>query len=255
METEQKREPPPKYKIVDTREPAELRTKLMEIGWEQRALECGDYWFFDNNYKKVGIERKEVGDFIQSVGDRLTNQLERCLDHYDTVILLLEGNWKQATYNDKIITGRGVSYNTWAMCWNFIRAQQHKGVTIELTINMGHTVKRLNELYAWYQKGLHTGGMSHTTFTDDRIMAFPRGCRGKTAAEVLKTFKSLTCVGNADVEDLLNVDGVGQKKAESIYDHFNSWRGEKEETDTDIEVGQETEEVDKTEEITQGKLL
>jgi ERCC4-type nuclease len=249
----QKREPPPKCRIVDTREPEELRTKLMELGWEQRSLECGDYWFFDNTYKKIGIERKEIGDFISSLGDRLSNQLERCLDHYDTVILLLEGNWKQATYDNKIITSRGVTYNTWAMAWNFIRAQQHKGVTIELTINHGHTIKRLNELYAWYQKGLHTGGLSHTTFTDDRIMAFPRGCRGKTAIEALKVFKSLACIGNAEVIDLINIPGVAKKKAQTIYDHFNSWRGEKE--DMEAEAEQKIEEINNTDGEKQIKLL
>jgi ERCC4-type nuclease len=68
--------------------------------------------------------------------------------------------------------------------------------------------------------------MSHKTFSDDRVMAFPRGCRGKTAEAVLGVFKSLTAVGNAEVSDLMHVDGVGEKKAQTIYDHFNTWRGQ-----------------------------
>ncbi len=240
-----KKEPPQRIRIVDTREPGVMREKLLQLGWEQRALDSADYWFFDCNYKKVGIERKEVSDFMASLGDRLASQLERMLDHYDIVILLLEGNWRQVDTSNKLISGHGISYNTWSMAWNFIRSQQHKGVTLELTTSMGHTIQRVNELYAWYQRSNHTGGMSHKTFVDDRIMAFPRGCRGKTAELVLAMFKSLVAVGNADVEDLLNVSGVGQKKAESIYDHFNSWRGDvppvvepiKEELKEEIEQG------------------
>lgn len=225
--TEEKQEPRPKIRIVDSNEPGVMRAKLLELGWEQRRLDSADYWFFDTEYKKVGIERKEVNDFLGSLGDRLAGQLERMLDHYDIVILLLEGNWRQVSAQSNIIGSQGITYNTWAMAWNFIRSQQHKGVSLELTTSMGHSVQRLGELYAWYQRGSHTGGMSHKTFVDDRIMAFPRGCRGKTAELVLAMFKSLTCVGNAEISDLMHVSGVAEKKATMIFDHFNSWRGEK----------------------------
>ncbi len=219
-----KQEPRSKIKVVDSNEPGIIREKLLELGWEQRKLESADYWFMDCDYKKVGIERKEVNDYLASLGDRLSNQLERMLDHYDTVILLLEGNWRMVDYKN-IIGNRGISYNTWAMAMNFLRSQQHKGVTVEITVSMGHTIQRVNELYAWYQKSSHTGGMSHKTFIDDRIMAFPRGSRGKTAEAVLSVFKSLVAVGNAEVSDLINVPGVGNMKASAIFDHFNSWRG------------------------------
>jgi len=215
-----------RYKYVDNREPEDIRAKLLEYGWVQQQLHCADFWFFDYAYKKIGIERKSVDDFIASIGDRLTNQLERCLDSYDSTILMLEGNWRKTGTANNIQTNRGVSYNTWAMAWNYIRTQQLKGITLEITIDVGHTIQRLNELYAWYQSPGHTGGMSHKTFIDDRIMAFPKGCRGKTAIEVLKVFKSLVAVGNAEVSDLRHVEGIGDGKARMIYDHFNSWRGD-----------------------------
>ena len=226
LPNKEKPEPREHIKVVDSREPGIMREKLLELGWQQKQMDSADYWFFDCDYKKIGIERKEVNDFLGSIGDRLTIQLERMLDHYDVVILLLEGNWRQVTNSNKILGNRGISYNTWAMAWNYIRSQQHKGVTIELTTSMGHTLQRLNELYAWYQSSSHTGGMSHKTFIDDRIMAFPRGCRGKTAEAVLHIFKSLVCVGNAEVSDLMHVPGVAEKKALMIHDHFNSWRGD-----------------------------
>lgn len=238
-----------RIKVVDSNEPGEIRTKLLEMGWEQTRLDSADYFFFDSEFKKIGIERKEVNDFMASLGDRLANQLERMLDHYDCTILLLEGNWRQISAGNNIVTARGTDYNTWAMAWNFIRTQQHKGVTLELTTNIGHTIQRVNELYAWYQRSIHTGGMSHKTFTDDRIMAFPKGCRGKTAELVLAVFKSLTAVGNADVSDFMYIEGIGEKKAKDIYAHFNSWRGETppvvEEVITEI----------KQEEVEQGRML
>ncbi len=224
--------PQPKLKVVDSREPSEVRTRLLELGWEQKELYSADYWFFTHDYKKVGIERKEVGDLFASLssitdevtgqkkGSRLTTQLENMLEHYDYTILLIEGNWKQVA-DGKVVSSRGMEYFSWSMIWNYIRSRQHMGTTIELTLSLNHTVKRLNELFAWYQQPFHTGGLSNTTYTDDRILAFPKGCRGKTAAEVLKVFKSLTAVGNADKNDFFNVPGIGDKKAELIYNHFN----------------------------------
>jgi ERCC4-type nuclease len=110
---------------------------------------------------------------------------------------------------------------TWSMIWNYIRSQQHKGITIEITLSMDHTIQRINELYAWYQKPFHTGGLNKGSYTDDRILAFPSGCRGKTAKSVLDTFKSLQAIGNAEEYDFTYVEGIGEKKAKLIYDHFH----------------------------------
>lgn len=221
-----------KPKVVDSREPLEIRQRLLELGWEQRQLFSADYWFFTHDYKKVGIERKEISDLFNSLSiitdentgekkaGRLTQQIEAMIEHYDFPILLIEGNWKQVA-NGKIISSKGLEYHTWSMIWNYIRSQQHKGITLELTLSLNHTVKRLNELYAWYQRPFHTGGLNKSSYTDDRIMAFPTGCRGKTAINVLGVFKSLACVANADEQDFLNVEGIGEKKAKLIWQHFN----------------------------------
>ena len=123
LPNKEKPEPREHIKVVDSREPGIMREKLLELGWQQKQMDSADYWFFDCDYKKIGIERKEVNDFLGSIGDRLTIQLERMLDHYDVVILLLEGNWRQVTNSNKILGNRGISYNTWAMAWNYIRSQ------------------------------------------------------------------------------------------------------------------------------------
>src|SRR3990167_3147292 len=96
-----------RIKVVDSREPAELRTKLLEVGWQQKELYAGDYWFFTGDFKRVGIERKEFNDLLSSIGDKLTRQLETSLDHYDYVVLLIEGNWR-AAQNGNVISSRGI---------------------------------------------------------------------------------------------------------------------------------------------------
>lgn len=206
-------------KLVDSSEPGELRMKLLETGWEQTRLYTGDFSFFAADYKKVGIERKEVGDLFSSIGDRLSRQLEQLLDQYDFRILLIEGSWKRFA-ESKIITGRGIEHYSWDLVWNYLRRWQDKGITLELTTSTGHTIHRLNVLYALYQKSYSMSAKSKE-FGDDRILAFPSGCRGKTAQLVLEKLGSLRAVAGASTEQLENIKLIGAKKASLIVTHFN----------------------------------
>lgn len=47
-------------KVVDSREPESIRTKLLETGWSQQALYTADFMFYTINFKSVGIERKSI---------------------------------------------------------------------------------------------------------------------------------------------------------------------------------------------------
>jgi ERCC4-type nuclease len=219
-------------KIVDSREPQDIRTRMLEFGWMQKALSSGDYSFLSIDKKKIGIERKTVDDLFQSLnsilneqtGDRkpgrLSVQLENMKDEYDFPILLIEGNWKVIA-NNKIVSPRGIEQSSWNMIWNYIQSQQHKGILIQITLSIEHTIQRINELYAWYQQPFHSGGLSRNSYSDDRILAFPSGCRGKSAKNVLDIFKCLQAIANAEEEDFLNVEGIGEKKAKLIFEHFH----------------------------------
>lgn len=208
-----------KRKLMDSNEPGSIRMKLWEIGWEQARLSTGDYAFWTADYKKVGIERKAVNDLMASLGDRLSRQLENSLEYYDIVILLIEGSWSKVSPGDKLVTGRGIEYTSWQMTWNYLERFQDKGVRIQLSINEGHTVQRLNELYALYQKPYSLSARSKD-FTDDRVLSLPSGTRGSTGQEVLNNLGSIQAVANASIEELLAVDGIGKKKAELIYSHM-----------------------------------
>jgi ERCC4-type nuclease len=207
-------------KFVDSREPEPIRNKLLQYGWRQTQLQTGDYFFFSHDMKRVAIERKEVNDFLSSIGDKLTRQLDEMQDAYDISILMLEGSWATINPAMNIVGQHGVSYNTWEMVWNYIHRKELKHVILEITVNSGHTIQRVGELYALYQKAYSLSGKSND-WTDDRILSFPSGCRGKTAMNVLAMFKSLWAVSNAEVNDFLQVENVGKKKAELIYNHFH----------------------------------
>lgn len=207
-------------KIVDDREPDLIKQQLLTVGWTQQRLFSADYKFYSINYKAIGVERKELNDFVNSLGDRLSRQLENMLEHYNVSILLIEGSWKMV--GSHVATFNGVQQWGWTLVWNYLRTWQDRGITLELTTNAGHTIKRVNELYAYYSKTSHTGGYNRSIVGDPRILALQCGGIGPKLGELLiKKFGSLKNMANANLQDFLATDGIGSKKATSLYNHFN----------------------------------
>ena len=208
----------PRHRIVDSNEPESIRRKLVELGWTQGRLGTGDYFMHSGDFKKIGVERKAVPDLLSSLGDRLAGQLARMLDYYDVSVLMIEGSLRNV--NGQMFTARGIEQWTWDALWNFLQTWQMRGVTVQLTADEGQTVHRLCNLFAYYQKPAHTGGYTRRQVGDTRVLAFPSGVGEKTALAILKRFGSLRAVACARIDDLLQCDGVGQKRAEAIAIHF-----------------------------------
>ena len=213
---------------ADTAEPELIVSKLLESGWVRKKLYSGDYRFWTYNYLKVGITRKTISDLLSSIsktdfkikGKRFGDHLEEMEDFYDIKIILIEGNWKMVTPQQSIVSSRGVEYFTWDMVWNFLRTWFDRGFSLELTVNEGHTIKRLNSLYSYYQKVFHTGATTNIV-GDDRVLAMPKGCRGKTGIALLNKFGSLRAVANASIEEYSEIDKIGSKKSQALWQHFN----------------------------------
>jgi len=223
---------PIRHRFCDTREPWEIQEKLIETGWERATLVSGDFMFRTHDFKTVGITRKTVPDLLNSLstpsreegkhkGKKFSEHLEEMLDHFELKIILLEGQFNYDKLSGKLVTSRGLEYHTIDMVRNFLRTWWDRGFTAENTSNLGDTIKRLNQLYAYYQKPYHTGGTPFRQIGDERALAFPTGCRGKTGILLLEQFKNLISIANAEVDELMTVKGIGHKKAISIYDFFH----------------------------------
>ena len=201
-------------KIVDSNEPDLIKQELLKVGWEQSRLGSGDYMFFSIDFKKVGVERKTISDLLSGLGDRVSVQLANMLSYYDFPILLIEGSWQGI--GGMVQTSRGIENWAWNTVWNFLRTWQDKGITLELTGNEGHTIKRLNELYSYYMKEAHTGGLNRKKVGDPRLLAFPPTVGLKTGKVILEELGTLAGVAGAGYQQLIEIDGVGPKRAEAI---------------------------------------
>jgi ERCC4-type nuclease len=210
-------------RLVDTREPWELRELLIQTGWEQQTLHSGDMSFSAHDMLQIGVTRKTVTDLITSVGEVLSQQLEIMLENYGVCIFLIEDDnrvrWDQATdqlvatVQDKVFKIDRRAY------LHFLHRFYVKGFASERSPSLAYTVQRLNELYALYQKPYSRSGISRR-YADDRILAFPSGLRGKVGEGILLG-KSLREVAYMSLGDWQNCDGIGAKRAATGFQHFN----------------------------------
>jgi len=207
-------------KIADSAEPEQIRERLLELGWQQRRLQSGDYCFWSCQFDKVGITRKTISDCLSSLNETFGKQLEEMLETYQICIMLIEGAWRWTTDTRQLLTARGLERHVKKEVLNFILRWQMKGFLLERTVNWQDTCDRLNELYSLFQKPYSRSSKSKG-YIDDRILSLPSGTRGKTGEKVLETLGSIRAIANAPQDRLLTIEGIGKRKAELIYNHFN----------------------------------
>lgn len=218
---------------VDTREPWSLVELLLESGWERKTIKSGDMSFTTHDNNIVGITRKTYVDLLNSIGDRFSWQLDEMLDFYNINILLIEGSLQYRSDTGNIITSLGTSRHTRREIMNYLLRWQTKGFLLVHTASLNDTVMRLNELYAFFQKPYSMSSYSRQ-YTDDRVLAAPSGCRGKTFNNALQGRSLLELAIMSIPKDervnivqpainlpyITEIDGIGEGRAESIFKHF-----------------------------------
>ena len=208
-------------KIADSREPGEIRERLLELGWRQQRLQSGDFTFYTCQYHRVGITRKTTQDCLHSLNETFGKQLEEMLEVYDICILLIENPWKWTKDTGQLLTARGLERHVKKEVLNYIHRWEAKGFILERTVNWEDTVQRLNELYALYQRPYSLSARSKG-YADDRLLALPSGLRGQAGMRLLDS-RSLKDIANMTAENILGtkVDGIGKKRAELVFQHFS----------------------------------
>jgi len=197
-----------------------MRTKLIELGWQQRRLQSGDFMFWTCQYQKLGITRKTTQDMLNSLNDKFSQQLEVMLETYNICVMLVENPWQWLKDTGQLYTTYRLEKHVKKEVLNFILRWQMRGFLLERTANAEDTIQRLNELYSLFQKPYSKSAKSKG-YIDDRVLSLPSGTRGKTGEKVLETLGSIRAIANASSDNLLTIEGIGKKKAELIYNHFN----------------------------------
>jgi Fanconi anemia group M protein len=188
----------------------------------EERLRSGDYVIGE----KLVVERKTVDDLALSIVDgRLFQQVLRMKQRFETALLIIEGNFTQAPRIDlhpHALKGGIMSvvleWNTPVLFSNdahdtaltlWLIGEQRKSLQGEQSYRPGRRPKRLRNRQVYVLQGLPSVGP-------------------KLAVQLLEHFGSVEKVVTAPQERLVDVPGVGKKKAQKIRDVVSlNFRGAK----------------------------
>ncbi|MGA3020917.1 MAG: ERCC4 domain-containing protein [Candidatus Micrarchaeales archaeon] len=203
--------------IVDNRERnLEILEGLSGSGIQLNfaQLPVGDYILSD----RMCVERKTIPDFESSIiNARLFDQLERLDHNFKKPILLLEGEDAEFTMNQNVILGAIVSiygeYN----------------VQVMRSRDVWETVSTLASLA---EREQDKGGREPRIVGSKRaysnsewqllILSSMPGIGPKLAGSLMRHFKTIKRLVSAEPKELMEVEKIGKKKAERIYEILNS---------------------------------
>ena len=183
------------------------------IDIEFRTAHVGDYIVSD----RVCIERKTVNDFESSMmNGRLFDQIDRLREEYEMPILILEGDADYFRLKSSVING--------AIASLYI----DYGIVALRTANPRETAELIASIAKQEQRGsarepsLKGGARAYTheQFQEYIIGNLP-GIGPKLGKALLKRFKSVRKIANASVDELMQVEKIGKKKADTIFKTLN----------------------------------
>lgn len=203
---------------VDHRETKSgIPSALEELGAEVivKTLEVGDYHVSDG----VIIERKTTSDFIHSIIDdpgHLYGQLSDMMREYTRSILIVEGA-PMDLYTERAIDSNAVD--------GMVLAAARFDASMIWTLSADHTARMIyreaehEQVDQKKNKGSPHGKRSSMTLPQrqEYVVSSIGGGVGPTMAEtLLEHFGSVQAVMDANIDELMDVEGIRQKRAENI---------------------------------------
>lgn len=217
---------------VDSKEAANHSTILKGLGdyAELRQLIAGDYAFTTRFGKVARIEHKTWDGLISDIGTRrVTDQLRR--QEKDISILLIEG-WITTIHGGAIRTQtREYPHRPYIWLWNYLMSIQLGGVYVYISPNEYMTAKIILSIFDYLNKPEHPALTQrqkllsmHPGLTPKQVSFSSIPTIGSERAKSLDEHfhHSLYELCNADVSEIVKVEGIGQKRAELIYKYVRN---------------------------------
>ncbi|MEM3827545.1 MAG: ERCC4 domain-containing protein [Candidatus Micrarchaeaceae archaeon] len=190
-----------------------LSTLSSSATLEVRTLPVGDYVVSD----RIAIERKTIRDFESSMkSGRLFDQVKRIHEYYERPIVIIEGDRSEFLLGNNVIMGAIIAlyidYNSAVML--SADAKETAKMIVSIAKHEQTTEKRSLSL---------KGSARAYTTRDFQLMVVGNlpGVGPKLSEALLSHFKSPRNIANASVDELMEVDKIGRKKAERIYAALN----------------------------------
>ena len=190
-----------------------LREKAMI---EIRQLPVGDFILSD----RIAIERKTIDDFLQSIIDkRLLSQAEELSRNFEIPLMIIEGG--RDMYSLRDIHPNAIRGALASLSIDF-------GISIIPTINEEDTANTLlliakREQFPEDREIALRGEKKPLTLEEKQkyiIESLPN-VSAVLARRLLEKFGTVRDIMNASKKELMDVEGIGKGKAESIYEVLN----------------------------------
>ncbi|MCD6171350.1 MAG: hypothetical protein J7J36_02910 [Thermoplasmata archaeon] len=209
--------------IADTREVFSGLPKILSLkaDVEIKQLPVGDYILSE----RVAIERKRADDFIDSIiRKRLFDQVKRLKDAYEMAIIVIE---------DRGLFSRNIDRR--AIYGAIACLLLDYNITVVRTYGIEETANLLFALASREQfkkkKEISLRGKKPNMNLHEKQQFIVEGLPNVSAIlakRLLNHFGSVKNVVNADIEDLKEVEGIGDKKAEAIKEVIETeWKEDK----------------------------
>lgn len=181
----------------------------------------------------VGIQRKQFpSDFLASVHDGRLNREYSMMKELGLAVLMLEGQ-PRFTTEGMLIRERSDKRNGWTKSQhrNYLHSVQLQGIQIVQTDSIGDSINYLLDLQVWTNKIDHdslntrpgpTGsGWARVTNVDYQIhMLTGLPGIGPKLAKAILAKTGMPFMMTTTLDELMEVPGLGKKKAESILRVF-----------------------------------
>ena len=208
-----------------------LREKFGKI--EETNLRVGDIILTFDDYAVI-LERKSAYDFIESVrSNRLWEQLTKIVkteEIFDKTvkrkILLLHGSIKELTFHEfdeKLWASLSGAFMEVVYVYGIpiFFVEDDQAVLTFIRILIDREIRKANESLPkerWFRRRL-----SEIPEKDEKIYLLSSipGIGNELARNLLRHFGSIDKIANASIDQLMMVDGIGNKKAEQIYNIFH----------------------------------
>ncbi|MFA5077496.1 MAG: ERCC4 domain-containing protein [Candidatus Micrarchaeia archaeon] len=197
--------------LVDTRErgfPDLFRALGAEV--EEKMLEVGDFLCSE----KTAVERKTRADFESSVLDgRLFRQLPNLCTNFENVVIIVEGErLEEGSLSRAALMGAYASIFTDFHASLFFTKNEKATAELVFAIAKHEQLGKKQEMRVFAKRKTFTLAQNQRAIIEAFPMVGP-----SMARKLLMHFGSPEAVLNASEPELMEVEGLGEKKAKAIW--------------------------------------
>jgi len=205
---------------VDSREPEHIRdlVQMSKVDFRKKGLSEGDFALYFKGDPVIGIERKTIGDLVNSIKDnRLFDQADRMKSTYKICILAISGTLENYM---NVMRDQGYKVNPSVVLGAISSLMVRRGFHVLWFEHDDFLTDTVSRIFTKTSEGKFGKVKSTNTYALESkpvgaLMIVP-GITFEIASNLIKEFGCIENIANAEVDELKKINGIGNKRAEDL---------------------------------------